>query len=85
MRNRVALGLLAAFAVAWVGVVVAVEARVIATRPSYVWCLVPFPLGALALGARSRGALVIAVGELVTLLPLHAFLTLLRAARLEGG
>ncbi len=77
--------LLAAFAVAWIGVAAAVELRVVAARPAYAWWLGVVPIAALVLGARSRAAVLIALGELATLVPLHAFLTLLRAARLEGG
>jgi hypothetical protein len=85
MRDRLTRGLLAAFALAYVGLVVAVEARVVPARPAYVWPLALLPMGTLVLGAPGRASLLIAIGELIALVPLHAFLTLLRAARLEGG
>jgi hypothetical protein len=85
MRDRLARGLLAAFPVAYVGLVAAVEARFVAAQPAYVWPLAFLPVAALLVGARHRGSLLIALGELAALAPLHAFLTLLRAARLEGG
>ena len=85
MEGRRGRVLLAAFAVAYVGLAAAVEARVVAAQPSYVWPLVLFPVGALLFGPRTRAAITIAVVELAALFPLHAFLTLLRAARLEGG
>jgi hypothetical protein len=85
MRDRLARGLLAAFPVAYVGLVAAVEVRLVAAQPAYVWPLAALPIAAVLLGSRGRGALIIALAELAALLPLHAFLTLLRAARLEGG
>lgn len=85
MRDRVARGLLAAFPVAYVGLVAAVEAHLVAAQPAYVWPLAVFPTAVLLLRARRCGPLLIALAELAALLPLHAFLTLLRAARLEGG
>jgi hypothetical protein len=85
MRERAAPGLLAAFVVAYVGLVAGIETRVVAARPAYVWPLAAFPIGALLFGARTRTAWLVALGELAALYPLHAFVTLLRAARLEGG
>jgi len=85
MHDRLGRGLLAAFAVAYVGLAAAVEAQLLAAQPRYVWPLALFPLAALLFGARTRASIAIALAELAALYPLHAFLTLLRAARLEGG
>jgi hypothetical protein len=77
--------LLIAFVPATMLLLVAVALRLLAARPSYVWWLAAFPLTALLGGPRSRAIVVAALVELVTLVPIHAFVTLLRAARLEGG
>ena len=71
--------LLIAFVPATMLLLVADALRLLAARPSYVWW--PALLG----GPRSRAIVVAALVELVTLVPIHAFVTLLRAARLEGG
>jgi hypothetical protein len=85
VQDRLARGLLAAFAVAFVGLAAAAEARLLAAQPRYVWPLASFPVAALLLGPRTRASVAIALAELAALYPLHAFLTLLRAARLDGG
>jgi len=50
-----------------------------------VWLLAVLPLLAVLLGPRTRVRVAIAVAELAAIVPLHAFVTLLRAARLDGG
>lgn len=65
--------------------VAAVAWRVIAARASGAWLLALFPFAALIVGPRSRGLVVFALVELAALVPLHGLVTLLRAARLEGG
>lgn len=77
--------LVAAFVPAALLLVIAVETRVLPARPDAVWLLATFPVAALAVGPRTRALVVAAVVELALLVPLHAFVTLLRAARLEGG
>jgi hypothetical protein len=83
--DRVARGLLALFGIAYAGLATAARMRIVAAQPAHVWVLAVLPLAALLLGGRRRGALVVALAEVAALVPLHAFLTLLRAARLEGG
>jgi hypothetical protein len=77
--------LVAAFVPAALLLVVAIEMRVLAARPDAVWPLAALPLGALVAGPRTRAVVTAAVVELALLVPLHGFVTLLRAARLEGG
>ncbi|MEO6026287.1 MAG: hypothetical protein ABIR79_05415 [Candidatus Binatia bacterium] len=62
-----------------------VEARMLAARPDRVLLLAALPLVALLLGPRTRARVALAVAELAAIVPLHAFITLLRAARLDGG
>ncbi len=62
-----------------------VAARVLAARPERAWLLAALPLVALLIGPRARLRVVIAIAELAAIVPLHAFITLLRAARLEGS
>jgi hypothetical protein len=85
INERITYGLLIVFPLAFLLAIAAVGARVVAARPARVWLLAVFPLGALLLGPRSRAVVLLALGELAALLPLHALVTLLRAARLEGG
>jgi len=80
-----ARGLLLGFAVLAVLLVVAVRARLLAARPEVVWLLGAFPVAALLRGPRTPALVVLALVELAALVPLHAFVTLVRAARLEGG
>jgi hypothetical protein len=56
-----------------------------AARPERVWPLAALPVAAVLLGPRTRGRMTVAFVELAILLPVHAWITLLRAARLEGG
>jgi len=77
--------LLLAFAVLVVAMLVAVTTRVIAARPETVWGLVLLPVAALLVGPRTRITIALAIVELLAIVPLHAYVTLLRAARLEGG
>ena len=65
--------------------VVAVRARLLAARPEVVWLLGALPVAALLRGPRTPAVVVVALMELAALVPLHAFVTLVRAARLEGG
>ena len=69
-------------AVAWA---TAVSVRLAPARADGVWTLAALPIAAMALGPRTRGRIALAAFELATLVPLHAWITLLRAARLEGG
>ena len=69
-------------AVAWAA---AVTAHLMAAHPEPVWLLAALPIAAVSIGPRTRGRVVLAVMELAMLVPLHAWITLLRAARLEGG
>ena len=80
-----ARGLLVAFAVLAVLLIVAVRARLLAARPEVVWVLAALPVAALLCGPRTPAVVALALVELATLVPLHAFVTLVRAARLEGG
>jgi len=80
-----ARGLLLAFAVLATLLVVAVRARLLAARPEVVWLLGALPVAALLRGPRTPAVVVVALMELAALVPLHAFVTLVRAARLEGG
>lgn len=48
------------------------------------WCAA-LPIAALVAGPRTRRVVVLAVIELVAVVPLRGLVTLLRAARLEGG
>ena len=85
MSSRAAATLLAlhpAVAVAWAA---AVTVRLAAAHPEGVWLLAALPIAAMSIGPRTRGRVVLAVLELALLVPLHAWITLLRAARLEGG
>ena len=77
--------LLLAFAVLAAVVIVAVRLGLVSARPAIVWPLAILPVAALLRGPRSLGLVSLAVLELVALVPLHAFVTLVRAARLEGG
>ena len=77
--------LVAAFVPAALLLVAAIEARMLAARPDLVWPLAALPIAALVVGPRSRALVLAAAVELALLVPLHAFVTLLRAARLEGG
>jgi hypothetical protein len=77
--------LLVVFPIAIAAFVAGIRAHVVAARPEHVWMFALLPIAAIAVGPRSRAVLVAAVCELATLLPLHAFVTLVRAARLEGG
>lgn len=77
--------LLLAFPFAAGAYVVALHARVVAARPDAAWLLAALPILALVRGPRTRGTVAIAVVELGLLVPLHGFVTLLRAARLDGG
>jgi hypothetical protein len=77
--------LVAAFVPAMLLLIVAIETRLLAARPDAVWLLAVLPLAALVAGPRTHRLVLIAVAELALLVPLHAFVTLLRAARLEGG
>ena len=61
------------------------QARMLPARPDRVWLLAALPLVALLLGPRTRLRVAIAIVELAAMVPLHAFVTLLRAARLDGG
>ena len=80
-----ARSLLVVFPIA-VGVfVAAIGARVAAARPDHVWMFALLPIAALVLGPRTRALVIAAISELAALVPLHAFVTLVRAARLEGG
>jgi len=80
-----ARGLLVVFPIA-VGIFVAgIGAHVMAAQPDRVWAFALLPIAALVLGPRSRALVVAAICELAALLPVHAFVTLVRAARLEGG
>ncbi|MCC6764953.1 MAG: hypothetical protein IT293_09845 [Deltaproteobacteria bacterium] len=77
--------LILAFVPAAILLVAAVETRLLAARPEAVWLLAWPPIAALAVGPRTRAIVMAALVELALLVPLHAFVTLLRAARLEGG
>jgi hypothetical protein len=80
-----ARGLLIGFPIA-VGVFLAgIGAHVMVARADHVWAFALLPIAALVLGPRTRVLVVAAVCELAALLPLHALVTLVRAARLEGG
>ena len=65
--------------------VAAVLTRHAAARPERLWVLAVMPVAALLLGRRTRGVLVVVAAELAALWLAQALVTLLRAARLEGG
>ncbi len=67
------------------GYVAAVFAHVLSARPERLWPLALMPLLALAIGRPTGPAIVAALSELGLLAVLHSLLTLIRAARLEGG
>ncbi len=77
--------LLAAFPVSVVCGLALIGVRVLAARPDRVWALALLPVAALVLGPRTRVVVAVALCELAALIPLHQFVTLVRAARLEGG
>jgi hypothetical protein len=85
MPERLGRALLALFPVLAVALVAAVAARLMAARPDHIWPLACVPILALVCGPRTHGRVVVAIAELAALLPLHAWITLVRAARLEGG
>jgi hypothetical protein len=82
---RAAAALLALHPVVAVAWAAAVTTRITAAHPERVWLLAALPIAAMAIAPRTRGRVVLAVLELALLVPLHAWITLLRAARLEGG
>ena len=57
----------------------------LAAQPNMVPPLAALPIAALLVGPRTRMLVLAAAVELALLVPLHAFVTLVRAARLEGG
>ena len=63
----------------------ALSLRLLPARPDWIWGLAVMPVTALVVGPRTWSVVVGALVELTTLVPLHGFVTLLRAARLEGG
>jgi hypothetical protein len=77
--------LLLAFAVLAGLAIVTIRLGLVPARPALVWPLALLPIAAVLRGPRSPGLVAWAVLELVSLLPLHAFVTLVRASRLEGG
>jgi type IV secretory pathway VirB2 component (pilin) len=81
----VARRLLIAFVVAVALLLAAIGTRTVTSRLDPVWWLGLLPIAALLTGPRTRAVVVAAVVELVALVPLHAVVTLVRAARLEGG
>jgi hypothetical protein len=76
---------LVAFRRACPAAVVAVRARLLAARPEVVWLLARCPIARVAARPAEPRRVAVALVELAALVPLHAFVTLLRAARLEGG
>jgi hypothetical protein len=85
VATRLASALLALQPVLVVAWVASVSAGLTAARPERAWILALPPIAAVLLGRRTRGRVTLAAVELATLLPAHAWITLLRAARLEGG
>ena len=77
--------LLLAYPVLVAAYVAALHARIVPARPDDVWPFLAPPIAALLVGPRSRRNVTLAIVELASVLALHAFVTLLRAARLEGG
>ena len=65
----------------------AVVTRLVAARPDVVIALALWPIMAatLAMRARAKWIITVAVVELVALVPLHGLVTFVRAWRLEGG
>jgi hypothetical protein len=88
VRGRAAARwLLVLFVAAGTVYVAGLLGRLVPARPEIVEAFAVLPLGALALAvwARARGLIVVALVELLALVPLHALITFVRAWRLEGG
>ncbi len=77
--------LLIAFVIAAAALVGGVAGRLVPAQPTWVWWLAPLPIASLVGGPRTPAVVVAALIELATLVPLQGFVTLVRAARLEGG
>lgn len=77
--------LLLAFPFATAAYVAALRAGFVPTRPNAAWLFAALPVLALVYGPRTRGTVAVAAIEIAALVPLHGFVTLLRAARLDGG
>jgi hypothetical protein len=85
VRTRITAALLAVHPILAVALATSAAAGVTAARPERAWVLATLPIAAVALGPRTRRRLTLALAELALIVPVHAWLTLLRAARLEGG
>jgi hypothetical protein len=86
-RGRLLAGLLTVAPLGTVMYVAAVAGARVRAHPEVAFGLAAFPLAALvvAVGRRAWGAVAGAGLELAALFLLHAYLTLVHAARLEGG